>query len=142
MSTHPKRVKAIRWHDIEDVRLDDVEVPPLKDDQVLVRWLYGGICGTDRHSLHSGTMVEKGNPLNYPAILGHEGCGQILELGKNVARDSIGQLIKAGDLVEVTARLESSGNTSRRLAYEAKVGGETVCKGHAIAVARQYGAED
>lgn len=47
--------------------------------------------------------------------------------------------VRAGDLVEVTATLESSGRTSRRLAYEAKVRGETVCRGRSIAVAKQFG---
>jgi 3-aminobutyryl-CoA ammonia-lyase len=49
--------------------------------------------------------------------------------------------VRAGDLVEVTATLASSGNTSRRLAYEAKVRGEVVCHGHSIAVAKQFGDE-
>jgi 3-aminobutyryl-CoA ammonia-lyase len=47
--------------------------------------------------------------------------------------------VRAGDLVEVTARLESSGRTSRRLGYEAKVRNETVCRGSSIAVAKQFG---
>lgn len=51
------------------------------------------------------------------------------------------QPVRAGDLVEVTARLKSSGRTSRRIAFEASVGGEPVCTGEAVAVARQYGAE-
>lgn len=48
--------------------------------------------------------------------------------------------VRAGDLVEVTARLESSGDTSRQLAFEASVRGEPVCTARAIAVARQFGA--
>lgn len=49
--------------------------------------------------------------------------------------------VRAGDLVEVTVRLESSGKTSRRLAFEATVGGDPVCTAKAIAVARQYNAK-
>lgn len=50
--------------------------------------------------------------------------------------------VRAGDLVDVTARLESSGNTSRQLAFEASVAGETVCTARAVAVARQFAAGD
>lgn len=49
--------------------------------------------------------------------------------------------VRAGDLVDVTARLESSGKTSRRIAFEASAGGEVVCTATAVAVARQYGAD-
>lgn len=49
--------------------------------------------------------------------------------------------VRAGDLVDVTARLESSGRQSRRIAFEASVDGEPVCTAKGVAVARQYGAE-
>ena len=42
----------------------------------------------------------------------------------------------AGDLVDVHALLEGSGRTSRRLRFEASVGGETVCTANAVAVAK------
>lgn len=44
--------------------------------------------------------------------------------------------VRAGDLVEVRAALESEGNTSRRLRFEATVRGETVCEAQAVAVAK------
>ena len=95
----PEKVKAIRWHDINDLRLDTIDVPKIEDDHILVKWLYGGICGTDKHSRHRGVMVSKGNKANYPAILGHEGSGEIVELGKYVECDAIGQPLHVGDLV-------------------------------------------
>src|SRR3954452_154502 len=44
--------------------------------------------------------------------------------------------VRAGDTVDVTATLESSGNTSRRLRFEASVRGSAVCTAHAVAVAK------
>ena len=95
----PNRVKALRWYDINDLRIDTIDVPILVDNYVLVRNLYGGICGTDKHSWHQGLMVSKTNKMNYPAILGHEGSGEIIGMGKNVTKDAIGQPIKNGDIV-------------------------------------------
>lgn len=42
----------------------------------------------------------------------------------------------AGDTVDVTATLESSGRTSRRIRFEANLNGETVCTATAVAVAK------
>ena len=40
-------MKAIRIHGSGDVRLDDVPIPKLADDDVLIRVRAAGICGTD-----------------------------------------------------------------------------------------------
>ncbi|MEA2445385.1 MAG: 3-aminobutyryl-CoA ammonia-lyase [Thermoleophilales bacterium] len=42
----------------------------------------------------------------------------------------------AGDTVDVTAEIESSGNTSRRVRFEASVGGEPVCTALAVVIAK------
>jgi 2-desacetyl-2-hydroxyethyl bacteriochlorophyllide A dehydrogenase len=98
-TSYPEKVKAVRWHGIDDLRLDTIKIPDLKDDQILVKNLYAGICGSDRHSWHDGAFVSKTSKLNYPAILGHEGSGEIVEIGKNVRCDAMGQPIKVGDMV-------------------------------------------
>jgi L-iditol 2-dehydrogenase len=96
----PNKVKAVRWHGLEDMRLDSIDVPALQDDFVLVRNFYTGICGTDRHTLHDGTFVDgSSKSRNYPAILGHESAGQVVALGKNVRTDLVGQPLAPGDLV-------------------------------------------
>ena len=95
----PKTVKAVRWHGLEDMRLDSIPIPELQDDQVLVKNHITGICGTDRHTLHDGTFVDNSpRSINYPAILGHESSGEIIALGKNVKTDLVGQPIKPGDM--------------------------------------------
>jgi 2-desacetyl-2-hydroxyethyl bacteriochlorophyllide A dehydrogenase len=96
----PKRVKAVRWHGLEDIRLDTIDIPELKDNFVLVKNFFTGICGTDRHTLHDGTFVDSSpKSINYPAILGHESAGEIIALGKSVKTDLVGQPIKPGDMV-------------------------------------------
>ncbi|MBI3820581.1 MAG: alcohol dehydrogenase catalytic domain-containing protein [Planctomycetes bacterium] len=62
--------------------LDDVPTPAPGDGQVLVKVRAAGICGTDRHLWHWDESIRDG--LKPPFTPGHEFCGEIVELGKNV----------------------------------------------------------
>ena len=49
-------MKAVVFHGIGDIRLDDVKEPKIKDDtDVIVRLTTSAICGTDLHMIR-GTM--------------------------------------------------------------------------------------
>ena len=47
--------------------------------------------------------------------------------------------VRAGDTVDVVAELVGSGNTSRRISFEASVDGRAVCTARAVAVAAPTG---
>ncbi len=73
-------MKAVVFHGIGDVRLDDVPEPKLKEPtDAIVRLTASAICGTDLHLIR-GTLtgMKKGT------ILGHEGVGVVEEVGKGV----------------------------------------------------------
>lgn len=56
--------------------------PRFSDKQALVKTIACGICGTDVKLLHH---LFKGVPKStYPLILGHEGVGEVVEIGKDV----------------------------------------------------------
>jgi threonine dehydrogenase-like Zn-dependent dehydrogenase len=61
--------------------LEIVEVPDPQPDpyQVLVRTIAAGLCGTDRHIVR-GTFYRR----EYPAILGHESIGEVVQVGDRV----------------------------------------------------------
>ena len=66
-------MQAVVFHDIGDIRLEDVPEPKLKDDtDAIVRITASAICGTDLHFIRR-TMpgVKKGR------ILGHEAVGVV-----------------------------------------------------------------
>ncbi len=66
-------------------------IPQIGDDEILVKVEGCGVCGTDVHEW-------KGDPFGYiPLVLGHEGTGEVLALGKNIRHDSQGHAIKVGD---------------------------------------------
>jgi len=73
-------MKAVVWHGIGDIRLDDVPEPKLqKPTDAVVRITASAICGTDLHFIR-GTM----SGMAPGTILGHEGVGVVEQVGKDV----------------------------------------------------------
>jgi L-iditol 2-dehydrogenase len=65
-------------HDINDFRLEQVEEPRLKEDEVLVRVKAVGICGSDI------PRVYRTGTYSYPLIPGHEFSGEVADTGERV----------------------------------------------------------
>ncbi|RJP74376.1 MAG: glutathione-dependent formaldehyde dehydrogenase [Candidatus Zixiibacteriota bacterium] len=73
-------MKAVVFHGIGDIRLDEVDEPVIQDPHdAIVRLTANAICGTDLHMIR-GTMpgVKPGT------ILGHEGVGVVEDIGQQV----------------------------------------------------------
>ena len=66
----------------------EVPVPEVGDDQVLVKIMNIGICGSDIHVYHGKHPFTK-----YPVTQGHEVSGEITGLGKNVTGFKVGQKV-------------------------------------------------
>jgi threonine dehydrogenase-like Zn-dependent dehydrogenase len=73
-------MKAVVYHGVGDIRLDDVAEPTIEEPtDAIVRLTASAICGTDLHFVR-GTMpgTKEGR------ILGHEGVGVVEEIGEHV----------------------------------------------------------
>ena len=73
----------------------DRPMPVCGDDQVLLKVGAAGICGTDQHLLRKdadGYTMYDGHS-KYPIITGHEFSGEIVEVGKNVKKLVVGDLV-------------------------------------------------
>jgi len=86
-----EKMKALVVYKPHDLRLEEVDVPRIKDDEVLVKVESVGICGSDIE-IKNGTYPDY---IAYPIIPGHETAGVVVEVGRNV----IG--FKEGDRVAV-----------------------------------------
>ena len=62
------------------VELREIPMATIDDDQVLLEVQSVGVCGSD---LHMWTAQQSWK-VNYPVVLGHEFCGVICQVGKNV----------------------------------------------------------
>jgi glucose 1-dehydrogenase len=74
------------------VELGDHEPPELtRPDDVLIRVLEVGVCGTDREicAFEYGTPPEGSDYL----VLGHECLGEVIEIGSDVSRVRVGDLV-------------------------------------------------
>jgi len=83
-----KTMLAARLHAGGDFRIDTVEVPVPKADEVLIKVHRTGICGTDLHIV-SGNFPAP----NLPLTLGHEFSGTIVQLGGQGTSLNIGDKV-------------------------------------------------
>jgi L-iditol 2-dehydrogenase len=79
-------MKAGIYYGKGDIRYEDVEIPVIKDGEILIKTEACGLCGTDIHKALDSTV--KG-----PVVLGHEAVGRVVEKGKGVERFNIGDRI-------------------------------------------------
>ncbi len=78
---------------LEHFDIQEYPIPELGDDDILVKIEGCGVCGTDAHEF-------KRDPFSLiPVVLGHEGTGEIIKMGKNVKKDSAGKPLAIGDKV-------------------------------------------
>jgi NDMA-dependent alcohol dehydrogenase len=71
----------------QDWEVQELDLDPPKDHEVLIRFVAAGLCHSDDH-LRTGDL-----PARYPMVGGHEGAGIIEEVGPGVTR------VKPGDHV-------------------------------------------
>ena len=85
----------------EPGKLDIIEreIPQLQPEDMIVKIDMSGVCGTDIHEVYDAQPYS-GRQRNYPAFLGHEPVGTIVEMGDNAPKtDSDGTPIKVGDRI-------------------------------------------
>ena len=89
----PKTSKAAMLTKLENYDIKEFPIPEIGDDDILVKVEGCGVCGTDAHEF-------KRDPFGLiPVVLGHEGTGEIVKMGKNVKKDSAGKPLALGDKV-------------------------------------------
>ncbi len=89
----PKTSKVAMLTKLEEIEIKEFPIPVIGDNDILVKVEGCGICGTDAHEY-------KRDPFGLiPVVLGHEGTGEIVTMGKNVTKDSAGKSLTIGDKV-------------------------------------------
>lgn len=80
-----KSIAAVAWAAGQPLEVEEIEVQGPKAGEVLVRIAATGVCHTDAFTL-SGRDPEG----IFPAILGHEGAGVVVEVGPSVTSLAVG----------------------------------------------------
>jgi threonine dehydrogenase-like Zn-dependent dehydrogenase len=82
-------MKALTWHGVSDVRVDDVPDPTIEDPaDIIVRITSTGLCGSD---LHLYTVLKPF--LTEGDVLGHEPMGVVEAVGPDVTNLTIGDRV-------------------------------------------------
>jgi threonine dehydrogenase-like Zn-dependent dehydrogenase len=103
-------MKAVVFHGVGDIRLDEVDEPTLEEDtDAIVRLTASAICGTDLHMIR-GTLAD----MKPGTILGHEGVGVVEKVGKGVRN-----LVK-GDRVVICSTIACGACSYCRAGYTAQ----------------------
>ncbi|MGA2641911.1 MAG: alcohol dehydrogenase catalytic domain-containing protein [Spirochaetia bacterium] len=90
-------MKAQVFYEPLKMRLEEVSIPTVQADQVLIRVRACGICGSDNAYYRGKSPLETPSGKG-PIILGHEFSGEVVELGSIPAE---AKLFKVGDRVTV-----------------------------------------
>lgn len=78
------KTKAVRLHGKNDLRLDEFEIPQIQDGEILAHVISDSICMSTYKAALQGSD-HKRVPKNIerkPIIIGHEFCGEIVEVGR------------------------------------------------------------
>jgi threonine dehydrogenase-like Zn-dependent dehydrogenase len=77
------KTKAVRVYGVDDLRLEEFDLPPIKDDEILAKVISDSICMSSHKFAMQGDKHKRVRaPLaSTPVIIGHEFCGELVEVG-------------------------------------------------------------
>jgi len=83
-------MKAARFYKVgEPLRIEEVDIPRISPEEVLVKIKACGICHTDLHFIDEGLY----KPGKIPQIMGHEAGGDVVEVGSGVKGVRVGDRV-------------------------------------------------
>lgn len=100
------KTKAVRMYGAMDLRLEEFELPTIGPDEVLLRVVTDSLCASTYKAVKQGTAHKRVPPdiAEKPVIIGHEMCGEIIEVGAELADEwKVGQKI----VIQPALKLES-----------------------------------
>jgi 2-desacetyl-2-hydroxyethyl bacteriochlorophyllide A dehydrogenase len=80
-------MKAAVFRGIRDIQIEEVAMPELSPDDILIRTAFCGICGTDLYTYYKGAIVSPGQ------IMGHEFSGKVVKTGSKVCDIDVGMRV-------------------------------------------------
>lgn len=101
------KTKAVRLYGKEDLRLESFELPAIKEGEILAKIISDSICMSTYKASMQGAdhkRVPKDVAAN-PVIIGHEFCGEIVEVGSRWADQ-----FKAGDRFSIQPAINDPAN--------------------------------
>ena len=101
------KTKALRLYGVDDLRLEEFELPPIKEDEILARIVSDSLCMSSFKAAEQGAGHKRvpDDVAENPIIIGHEFCGVIEEVGSKWAKD-----FKKGDKFSIQPAINYKGS--------------------------------
>jgi len=80
-----KKMHVAMYYNNSDVRIEEMPIPEINDNELLVKVQASGICGSD--------VMEWYRIKKAPLVLGHEMTGDVVQVGKNVKKYKVGNRV-------------------------------------------------
>ena len=80
-----KKMYVAMYYNNNDVRIEEMPIPEINDNELLVKVQASGICGSD--------VMEWYRIKKAPLVLGHEMAGDVVQVGKNVEKYKVGDRV-------------------------------------------------
>lgn len=96
------KTKAIRLYGKKDLRMEEFELPKIKDDEILAKVVSDSLCMSSYKASTQATDHKRipNDVANNPIIIGHEFAGELVEIGSKWA-----DKFKAGDKFSIQPAL-------------------------------------
>ena len=77
------KTRAVRLHGKDDLRLDEFELPAIKENEILAKVVSDSICMSSYKAAHQADTHKRvpRDIAEKPTIIGHEFAGEIVEVG-------------------------------------------------------------
>lgn len=115
------KTKAVRLYGASDIRLEQFVLPDINEEEVLIKVVSDSVCTSTYKAVMQGTQHKRVPPdvAEKPIIIGHEMCGEILEVGEKLKdKWRVGQKI----VIQPALKLESGYDPGYSYQY---IGGNT-----------------
>ena len=101
------KTKAVRLYGKNDLRLEEFELPQIKDDEILAHIISDSICMSSYKASIQGPDHKRvpNDVAENPIIIGHEFCGEIVEVGSKWADQ-----FKPGDKFSIQPAINNEGS--------------------------------
>ncbi|MEE9202040.1 MAG: alcohol dehydrogenase catalytic domain-containing protein, partial [Dehalococcoidia bacterium] len=88
-------MKAAVFCGPRDLRVEEVPVPEIGSQEILVKVEACGICGSDLHLYRTGGFEDMGLPMGSGRVMGHEFGGEVVAVGDSVVGIAPGDRVAA-----------------------------------------------
>ncbi len=115
------KTKAVRLYGVNDLRLEEFELPEIKDDEILAEIVSDSICMSSYKAAIQGSAHKRvpEDIAENPTIIGHEFCGTILKVGSKWAHE-----FKEGEKFAIQPAINAEENVYAAPGYSFKyIGG-------------------